>query len=117
MWGQPARAVADRRHRLCSEARPRQSIRRSRDSLRAGALADAQAPSRGPTRTGTPRAAVRPRLLETETDVPGIGLDRRHSLLDRPGEDAAVALEGELDVLGGHGIAGVEPRPFPQDEI
>src|SRR5437870_5180774 len=44
-------------------------------------------------------------------------LDGGDALPEGGGGRAAVALEGELDVLGGHGFAGVEPDALAQDEL
>ena len=64
------------------------------------------------------RHEVRPRLLEPEADAPGIDrLDRGHPLLQRLRGDAPVALERELHVVGGDGLAVVELRPLPQHEL
>src|SRR6059036_3087754 len=65
----------------------------------------------GPGRWGPVEAhAVGPRLLETDAHALGVDhLDGGDALPEGGGGRAAVALEGELDVLGGHGVAGVEP--------
>ena len=61
---------------------------------------------------------VRPRLLETEPDAPGIrSLDRGDLLLEHLRRDAAVPLERELDVVGRDGLAVVERRPSAQHEL
>jgi hypothetical protein len=61
---------------------------------------------------------VGPRLAEPEADVSGIGrLDGGDPLLEGLGVDAAIALEGELDVVGGDGLAGMELRAFAEDEL
>ena len=61
---------------------------------------------------------VGPRLAEPEADVSGIGrLDGGDPVLEGLGEDAAIALEGELDVVGGDGLAGMELRALAEDEL
>ena len=50
-----------------------------------------------------------PRLVQAEDDAPRIGrLHRRHLVLDEARGVAAIALEGELHVLGRHRLAVVE---------
>ena len=73
----------------------------------------------GPGGTGpVERHEVGPRLLEAEPDAPGIGrLHRRDLFLEGLGEDAPVALEGELHVLGGHDLAVVELHALAQHEL
>jgi hypothetical protein len=59
-----------------------------------------------------------PGLLESKSDAPGIRrLDRRDSLLEGLGEDAPVALEGELHVFGSQGIAVVKLHALAQHEL
>src|SRR5213596_1382303 len=72
-------------------------------------------PGRARCRCAVERHEVRPRLLEPETDAPGIRrLDRGDLLLERPRGDAAVPVERELDVLGRDGLAVVERRSLAQ---
>ena len=61
---------------------------------------------------------VGPRPLEADADAPGVGsLHRRDALLERLGGRATVALEGELDVLGGDRLAVVELHSLAEDEL
>jgi len=61
---------------------------------------------------------IGPGLLEPKPDAAGIeDLDRRDPLLEGLGEDAPIALEGELHVLGGDGLAVVELGPRSQFEL
>ena len=61
---------------------------------------------------------VGPRPLEPEAHASGVRrLDRRHAVLERLGGGAAVALERELHVLGGHRVAVVEPGALPKHEL
>src|SRR5262245_45174917 len=61
---------------------------------------------------------VGPRLVELEADASSIGcFDRRHLLLDQSLIGAAVALEGELDVLGGDRLAIVEFDAITEHEV
>ncbi len=72
----------------------------------------------GPGGPGVEGHEIRPRLLEPEADVTGIGRLHRHDpLLERLARGAAVALEGELHVLGGDGVAVVKAHPLAQDEL
>src|SRR5205823_11467833 len=57
------------------------------------------------------RHEVGPRLLEPEADAGGIhDLHHGHALLQHPRGGAPIALEGELHVVGGDGLAVVESR-------
>src|SRR5215475_859058 len=61
---------------------------------------------------------VGPRLLKLETDMSGIGcFDQRHLILDQPLIGATVALERELDVLGGDRLAIMEFDAITQHEV
>src|SRR5215831_12916806 len=61
---------------------------------------------------------VWPRLVEPEADMSGIGcFDRRNLLLDQRLIGAAIALEGELDVLGGDRLAIVKFGTITQHKI
>src|SRR4030095_268437 len=63
------------------------------------------------------RHEVGPRLLEPEPHASGVkGLDVGDPIFQSAGEDAAVALERELHVLGGDGVAVVELDATAQDE-
>src|SRR5207237_10053518 len=64
------------------------------------------------------RHEVGPRLLELEAEPTGIDdLDLLYALLEQGRLCAPVALERELHVLGGDGIAVVKPRPLAQHEL
>src|SRR3989442_6082675 len=59
-----------------------------------------------------------PRLLKADAEPPGVRrLDRRDPVLEGLLAGAPVALERELDVLGGHGIAVVKPGTLAEDEL
>ena len=61
---------------------------------------------------------VRPRFLQLEADMPLVrDLHRRDPLFQQGVGGALVALERELDVLGGHRIAAMELGPRPDHEI
>ena len=61
---------------------------------------------------------VRPRFLQLEADMPFVrDLHRRDPLFQQSVGGALVALERELDVLGGHRIAVMELGPRPDHEI
>ena len=67
---------------------------------------------------GVERQEIRPRLLQPETHPVRVDdLDRRHLLLQKLGGGAAVALEAELHVFGGQGIAVVKDDTLPQHEL
>src|SRR5205085_6587333 len=64
------------------------------------------------------RHEVGPRLLELEAEPTGIDdLHLLYALLEQGRLRAPVALERELHVLGGDGIAVVKPRPLAQHEL
>jgi hypothetical protein len=64
------------------------------------------------------RDEVRPRLLETELDAPGIDeADLLHLVFERRREGAAIALERELHVVRRHRVPVVEADAVPEQEL
>jgi hypothetical protein len=75
-------------------------------------------PARAGRRSGVEGEEVRPGALEDEAHAPGVDdLHLAHAVVEQLVAGAPVALEGELDVLRGHGIAVVKARALAQHEF